>query len=419
MKLIRLTGIATIILSSFSGLAQNTSSPYTAIGIGEIHERTTSHQAGMGDVGIGMPQPLSINTLNPANLVLHSFSIFELAIQAESRNLSSAQGSSSTGSSGYKYLSFAFPIIPYKWTTSLSMNPYSSVNYNLTTSAPVEGSEDEADISLVGSGGLSEFRFSNGFKLTEELSIGLRTSFLFGFTEHTNDYFLKGDGFSQIRNVYTETTNYKGFDYGVGVSYRKTFENKKLLFLGATYDLANDLSGSRDVVFSSGTFGDISDPFADRSIDDHFSLPSKIGIGLGLIKENHYSLGVDVTWSDWDQNPDLSSNQNSEYKDSFTAGVGFEYVPEYDDVDNYLARVRYRIGFKYEQLPYLFNGKQINDFGINFGWSLPVRGVSSLNMAFKYGGRGTTKNDLVRENYFKFTLGATLNDRWFVRRKYN
>jgi hypothetical protein len=67
----------------------------------------------------------------------------------------------------------------------------------------------------------------------------------------------------------------------------------------------------------------------------------------------------------------------------------------------------------------LVNNQQINDLGVSFGLSLPVSLASSLDMAFKVGQNGTLANDLIRERYFKITIGATVNDRWFVRRKYD
>jgi len=40
-------------------------------------------------------------------------------------------------------------------------------------------------------------------------------------------------------------------------------------------------------------------------------------------------------------------------------------------------------------------------------------------MAFKIGQLGETNNGLIKETYFKVVLGATINDRWFIKRKYD
>ena len=77
------------------------------------------------------------------------------------------------------------------------------------------------------------------------------------------------------------------------------------------------------------------------------------------------------------------------------------------------------MGLSMRQLPYLENNTEINDFGINFGVSFPVSGYSSLDAAFKYGFRGTTDNNLIQERYFQVVIGATINDRWFIKRRYD
>ena len=43
--------------------------------------------------------------------------------------------------------------------------------------------------------------------------------------------------------------------------------------------------------------------------------------------------------------------------------------------------------------------------------------MSTLNMGFEFGKRGTIENNLVQENYFKFRLSLSLTDNWFIKMK--
>lgn len=80
----------------------------------------------------------------------------------------------------------------------------------------------------------------------------------------------------------------------------------------------------------------------------------------------------------------------------------------------------YRLGLTYEDLPYVINGNQVQDIGINFGWSLPVGRYSSVDMAFRYGRRGDIDEVGLDENYFRIHLGVTFKDpNWFVRSKFD
>ncbi len=413
-----------VLLSIQSVKSQNTFSPYTILGLGDMHNASMSHNFAMGEVGIGTPSVWHINNMNPALLSGNSFSVFEIALQGENRTVSNGVSNQEAGTAGYKYISFAFPIIQGKWTSNLGISPFSSVNYNFSTTIPVENSPSvTAQMDFTGDGGLTELNWSNGIRLYKGLSVGFRTSYIFGFTEHKTTSTLNGDFIDLLPSVVNEKTNYKGSTFGFGLAYGgKVGDGDNTLGFGLIYDLAKDLSGSRVVNFETGvtslgtTVG--GDTLTHRSFDDHFSLPSKLGVGFSWSKNNFITVGVDVTLSKWKSDAGFGPDA-SEYESTLGAGLGVEIIPNYDDIDNYLARVRYRVGIKYQQLPYVVNDQTIDDFGISFGWSLPVRAVSSLNMAMKIGQRGTTSNNLIKENYFKFVVGATINDRWFVRRKYN
>ena len=61
----------------------------------------------------------------------------------------------------------------------------------------------------------------------------------------------------------------------------------------------------------------------------------------------------------------------------------------------------------------------MRDFGINFGLSLPVSRISSLDLAVKVGKRGDLRTNTIEENYFKLYFGVTFNDQWFIKRRFD
>ena len=65
---------------------------------------------------------------------------------------------------------------------------------------------------------------------------------------------------------------------------------------------------------------------------------------------------------------------------------------------------------------------KVNDFGMSFGLGLPMgRKLSSLNLGFEFGKKGTTSNNLIQENYFNVRVGLSLNavgrQAWFQKRR--
>lgn len=414
-----------IILAAFLScnlvFAQNTYSPYTVIGIGDMNGMGLSNNAAIGDIGIGTPTVWHINNINPALLIHNTLTVFEIGVEGENRKVSNNFGKVKVGTAGLKYLAFAFPIISEKWTSSIGLMPYSSVNYDFTVQQDVAGTNVDAQIDFVGSGGINQVYFSNGLEVAENLSVGLRLSYFFGLVEETTSTRLDGEGITQqFPTGYFGKTNYSSFGAGLGAAYRKTINDETALNLGLTYDFGTGIDGTRlERIQSQSAVGNVvpGDTLV-QDLKDSYQLPGELGFGISWQKYNKMILGLDIKRSFWQSDAGFADD-NEEYRNAWTIGLGFEITPKYNDVNSYIKRIKYRLGLQYKQAPFIINGETVNDFGINFGWSLPVKGVSAANMSFKFGQRGSTSGVLVKEQYFKFVLGATINDRWFIRRKYN
>ena len=42
-----------------------------------------------------------------------------------------------------------------------------------------------------------------------------------------------------------------------------------------------------------------------------------------------------------------------------------------------------------------------------------------MNIAVEIGTQGTTELGLIKENYIRVTFGAALQERWFLKKRYN
>jgi long-subunit fatty acid transport protein len=417
----RIIIIIAAVLSCNIALAQNTYSPYTVLGIGDISTLALANNAAMGGVGIAAPTSWHINNINPALLAYNKYTVFEFGLEGENRDIKNNIDTKEVGTGGFKYLSFAFPIMDDLWTANLGIMPYSSVNYNFSTTKNVEGTTTDAIISFEGTGGLNQVYFSNGFHVAKGLSVGAKMAYVFGLVEARTQTQLVGDGITdQLPTGAVEKTNYSDFTLGLGVSYDLSLSETDRLIFGMTYDVGNNISGTRtvrlEVTSLNGTFFQ-----GDTLVDNEsgsFHMPKELGLGFAWKKTNKMMLALDIKRSFWDENASFGVDREV-YRNTWMMALGFEITPKYNDVNSYFKRIRYRLGLNYEQHPNVISGKSINDFGITFGWALPVKGVSSVNMAMKYGQRGEIVGSLVKEQYIKFVIGATINDRWFVRRKYN
>jgi hypothetical protein len=75
--------------------------------------------------------------------------------------------------------------------------------------------------------------------------------------------------------------------------------------------------------------------------------------------------------------------------------------------------------FESEKKSIIVNNLPINQFSLNLGVGFPLAGLSKANVGFEFGQIGEENNLIVKENYFTLRLGLSLNDIWFIRRKYN
>ena len=97
-------------------------------------------------------------------------------------------------------------------------------------------------------------------------------------------------------------------------------------------------------------------------------------------------------------------------------------VQNYSSYNKFWQRVRYRIGAFTGTDPRSIDGQQLEEVGVTFGFGLPItlprRQVSFINIALEFGRRGA--NTALQETYGEFTVGFTLNDNsWFRKRKFN
>ena len=191
---------------------------------------------------------------------------------------------------------------------------------------------------------------------------------------------------------------------------------KSFLNVGAVYNLSGELSGNLETGYERYSGSSLLQEVDLTTEDVAFKLPRSFGAGLSYQIVNKLLVGADIDIKQW---PDMGENGETAYNDAMSMNLGGEFIPDIQSVSNYFKRARYRAGINFKELPYLVENTQINDFGINFGVALPVSGYSSIETAFKYGWRGTTENGLTRESYFQVVLGATINDRWFIKRKYD
>jgi hypothetical protein len=415
-----LIGLSLLCFSDAIG--QVAKSPFSFTGLGEYYGNALAHNQGMAGVGISNPQFYYLNNQNPALLVFNRVTVFEAGLIGERRTVKGSGSSESNVNGNLNYLIMGFPVLYNRWSTSIGLAPYSSVNYRLNHVDNIEGSTSTVNVTEIGSGGINQLFWSNGVSLHKNLSVGAKATYLFSSIvhEYTNSLSQSAQPTFYAPTVY-ERTYVKDFNFSLGISYHKdsVFRKNYNFNIGLVYDFKSELNTEYFVrIERRSSSGIIDSTTLVNNQPGTLTLPQAISGGISFSNGVKWTTGIDYTFLDYSQfrdNKGLSQGATAGWRLAW----GTEFTPDPSALGSYLKRMTYRTGVSYDKFPYLINGMPVKDFGINFGFSMPVSGFSSLDFAVKVGKRGNLNDNTIEENYFKIYFGVTFNDKWFIRRRFD
>lgn len=421
-----------------------TSSPYTISGLGELKSGTFLQHQATGGTSISQIEKGVFTPTNPATYANIDFTIFDAGARATVGTLSSATESVNTSSGNFNHFAMAFPLgTKKKMGISFGTNQYSDVGYEIQNNV---NTDTPSYYNLfVGDGGISRVYVGYGVELFQNFKLGANVNYNFGNIQEV-----------QAR-IYPNTDNvlsfndelllaYRGIDYTLGVQYsvqqsrqNSDIDNDAILHtIGAAFQSNSDLRGSgfrRANTFYGSDYERTGNPsIVDVLVDepdkkDTLTKPMGFTLGYTVSQGEKWSLSLETEQNQWSSVTDRKTGRSFFDNVRYSAGVSVVPSPKYNDKGDFLKKVRYSAGVRYENLYYNFQSTQLNELGISFGLGIPVvrsfrlEGkkvaiVSRVNLTAEYVKRGTTDNGLLQEDFFNIGIGLNLNDKWFTKRKY-
>ena len=150
------------------------------------------------------------------------------------------------------------------------------------------------------------------------------------------------------------------------------------------------------------------------------SLGNQYSFGLGITKDKKWIVGGQYSQrNSADYVNNFISLDNITYANGSRLSFGGFYLPDYSSITSYWKRIVYRAGVRFEDTGVLFNNQPLKETGISFVVSLPMAGFSNANIGLEFGKRGSQENGLIQESYWNLIVGLSLNDIWFIKRKFN
>ena len=406
--------------SPFIFAQSNTSSPYSIGGLGEIAFKGNAINRLMGGLDI-VSDSLHANLNNPASLGDLKLVTYSLGLNYKSTKLSSSASNESVTSASIDYLVVAIPT--KKFTFGFGILPATSVGYRLQS--VIEGDDINNVVNRnEGYGGLNQTFLSIGFKVFEFLNFGVSANYNFG--KITNESSRQEQNID-FGTFFTKTSSLAGFNYRFATQLKIPLTSKARLDAMAYYVPNNSLTATNESVYftRSVTTQDLGDfenvDLAAINLDETtISLGNQYSYGLGITKDKKWFVGGQYSRrNSADYVNNFISLDNITYANGSRLSFGGFYLPDYSSITSYWKRIVYRAGVRFEDTGVLFNNQPLKETGISFGVSLPMAGFSNANIGLEFGKRGSQDNGLIQESYWNLIVGLSLNDIWFIKRKFN
>lgn len=432
-------------------------SPFSRYGLGnEVLNGQNAASQGMGGFSTAFTSSMSgsygqsINFNNPASYSQHYMTTFDLAMSLSQTTLQRIEPSAREKSAYLvpNYLAMGVPISKQKKIGfAFGLQPLTSIRYSVNQVENFNG-QDSLLNSYRGDGGLNQL-FIGAAKGWKYLSLGFNTGFNFGRkdieTFKTISYNRDSSYFYQSKS--STKTSFSGLFLKLGAQGEFTILKKDrpaikekteyTISYGATYTLDQSLRAKQDVTRSIGTYSASIETPLDTALSTinqrgRITLPSFISVGFALHKKetvargsyDQWVFGIEVNQASWKDSYSFYGKKDP-LSNSLMIRGGIQYNPDPYAFENYWSSVTYRVGF-FSGKDYVNidnNGLKITGFSLGLG--LPVRKYRSydyqytiLNAALQIGQRGSSVNNF-KENFVQFTLGYSLSDMWFNKRKYD
>ena len=411
-----------LLLTMVTGMAiaqNNTNSPYTRYGYGDLSDQSFGNSKAMGGIAFGLRDGAQINPLNPASYTaIDSLTfLFEGGVSLQNMNVSGGGVKLNAKNSSFDYLAMQFRLHP-RIAMSVGLLPFSNVGYSVSDSKDENGVSQTR--SFTGDGGLHQLYAGIGVKVLKNLSLGVNASYFWGDITRTRTiiYPATSESYSYVQQIGVSVSDYK-LDFGA--QYTQELSKKHSVTIGAVFSPKHKLNNDYTITTQASTTN-------SNDLDATLELPNMFGVGFTYNYDRRLTVGVDYSLQQWskakfgvaatDDATRAEFEETYAYNDRHKISVGAEYIPNLIG-RSYLSHIKYRLGAYYTTPYYKIDGKKAaREYGVTAGFGLPVpRSRSILSISGQFVRVSGQETNFVNENIFRVSIGLTFNERWFFKRR--
>ena len=406
-----------LFLGEFLFAQQTTSSPYSRFGLGDLKSQFSPVFNSLGGGGYAISNSKIINPYSPASysaFEANSF-LFSTGFNNEITDIQSGSQNQTVNNVSLSHIIFGFPINK-KIGASFGIIPYSNIGYALEN----RDENYNANMFYDGDGGISKVYLGGALKLHKNISVGGNTSYLFGGLNRRKK--LEFDDETIFNSRSNSLININGVFYEFGALFSKDLADKN-----SNISIAINTSNNADIkamrtdlveTFEySGVYEIVKDTFVNSVEKGNMILPKYTNMGIAYSMDK-LLLIFDYSTQNWNDYQLFGESDSLVSSKRFSGGL--QYTPDISSVTQFYKRCHYRIGFAMNTTPLQINNTQLEDKSISLGVGIPIkRNKSTYDISLVLGQRGTTNNNLLKENYIRIGLSMSFEGVWFVKQKYN
>ena len=403
-----------IILSVSVAYAGGTASPFSRYGYGEFQNSVSGALLSLGGVGYGMRTNRTINPSNPASYTSIDSLTFmmDLGLSGVIDGSKTNAGRNTQFAGNIDYVSFQVPLADWA-AVSFGVNPLTIVGYEykFTDEQPSYNYEDTLKVSqyFYGKGGITQVYLGLSFDICDRVAVGVNGRYLYGnIFQYREVTFPEELLFNPT--TYQNALYVNAWQCDFGIQYHQPIGADDQLVIGGTYSMKLPMKNTTEIISTTN----VTDK--DNTLYD-FEYPQTVGAGVSYLWNNRLLIGADVTWMELSKVKYYS--QENVFTDRFVYALGAEYVHDLNS-KSYVEQMRFRLGANYSNSYAKVNGSDYNKWAITCGIGFPLPNTkTTLNLHLEYGQQGSVKSVGLVEQYGKIGIGVSLNERWFVKRRFN
>jgi hypothetical protein len=453
LRFLFIFAICTLIRTTVS--AQD-NSPYTRYGLGDLVPSTNVSTRGMGSIAAGYNDILSINFNNPASY--GSFQVYkeatakktssgrallDIGINVENRTLKepNAIGKFTSSNLLFSHVQVGIPLRP-NWGLSFGLRPVTRVSYKIMSNELLRDAQtnqpiDSSSTLNTGDGGAYLASIGTGWRIAlganQSISFGINGGYLFGKKDYSSRRSIFNDSLRYNSGNYQTKTTYGSIYGNAGLQYSVNLKKDVYLTIGAYGNWKQNLKARQDIIRETFYYDQSQGNLRLDSVSDQKDIrgtivyPSSYTAGFVLQrylnlseKKTGWLIGVDFSQGKWSEYR-FYGQKDPTVQDKWELRAGAELKPF--PKENYFSNVAYRAGLFIGE-DYIIVDKKLPLLGISLGMGLPIRNFSRVqgqytivNFSAEFIKRGNNDN-LLKENLFRLSVGFSLSDIWFQKRKY-